>query len=626
MGRRAAVGVVLLAVLLGFVADIYVEYRTFQSDPRTAFRDEEHGTLSFFAELVSKWKSKPALCPGRKHEHHQHLCKDKVIHSKLSQLDRHTRFIFNLFKSKFVEVDPAKDESIPAAAEVMAIPKEKQQLPRIDLGIGFTPPGQERWQMQIPYRDEEDEGDWHGSPAQQQMAWILGLLAHGERNPLEDQDSPWDTLEQGRKALAAAAGTDLNRRRLHDIDDHTSDEAISRWAFSGLAAHRLECPGFTGKKTDLVKGLVKVDGKVPPDEWCIVNFSWMALFAVRPGFEKYGATAYFTKDRKLTKIWWDHGEVLVHPANPKWEHAKWAWKCSVLVGVTFRDHLTGVHLMAGNMLTLASRERLRPDHPLRRLLKPFTFGTISINVAASNTLVCNHSLVHRAMALPYDEILRGWDVILNNERWYPEAQRYLESVGTDKLGEKYPFGEDFIAFHKVIRDFVGEYIDLYFRGSDPGAQIMADPDVRDFWKGITEMPSSRVPRLTDARSAREIVVSVLSMLITYVTGIHNHVGNVADYLLSPEYAGAKIRPGTEVSDVQASMQTLNIALSTAVPMPMLLSNVDHLLLDNEARRVWSKFRSKMTELADQIDERNKARGVYTCNSFNPRQVLISVSV
>ena len=39
-------------------------------------------------------------------------------------------------------------------------------------------------------------------------------------------------------------------------------------------------------------------------------------------FEKYGAAAYFDKERTLTKIFWSHGNRMVFPGDQGWEHAK----------------------------------------------------------------------------------------------------------------------------------------------------------------------------------------------------------------------------------------------------------------------------------------------------------------
>ena len=165
---------------------------------------------------------------------------------------------------------------------------------------------------------------------------LFAFLRMPAFNPLRDVSTPWDSLEQAHRVLQAAGATDLQPLLLVPWKEMISDHAISRWAFAGLAAHRLQrLPGATNASTTAFQS----------------DWSWLHAFDVRPGFERYGATAYFDAEGTLTSIFWSHGNVTVKPGDRLWPHAKWAFKCSVLVGVTLRDHLTGVHLLAANFCT-----------------------------------------------------------------------------------------------------------------------------------------------------------------------------------------------------------------------------------------------------------------------------------
>ncbi len=60
----------------------------------------------------------------------------------------------------------------------------------------------------------------------------------------------------------------------------------------------------------------------------------------------------------------------MHRGDADWEHALWAWKCSVIVGVTLREHLFELHLTFANVLNMAATETLSPTHPIRRYRMP----------------------------------------------------------------------------------------------------------------------------------------------------------------------------------------------------------------------------------------------------------------
>jgi len=59
-----------------------------------------------------------------------------------------------------------------------------------------------------------------------------------------------------------------------------------------------------------------------------------------------------------------------------WEYFKFVFRSSLFGIVTLVDHLYGVHLQVSNIFTMAMREQLSKDTPLRRFLVPFTYGAV----------------------------------------------------------------------------------------------------------------------------------------------------------------------------------------------------------------------------------------------------------
>ena len=66
--------------------------------------------------------------------------------------------------------------------------------------------------------------------------------------------------------------------------------------------------------------------------------------------------------------------------------------------MTLVDHLYGIHLQVGNFVTIAQRQQLSTDHPLRRFLMPFCYQTISVNDNARNNLINPNSMGPRNFA------------------------------------------------------------------------------------------------------------------------------------------------------------------------------------------------------------------------------------
>ncbi len=96
-------------------------------------------------------------------------------------------------------------------------------------------------------------------------------------------------------------------------------------------------------------------------------------------------------------------------------------------------------------------------------------------------------------------------------------------------------------------------------------------------------------------------------------------------VLDPTFMSTKIRPGTEVADVQASVQALGIIGLTGLRMPKLLNDFSHVCLDDPGREAFATFQTQLHALAAQIDRDNQRRR-WPCNTFNPRFLETGVSI
>ena len=114
-------------------------------------------------------------------------------------------------------------------------------------------------------------------------------------------------------------------------------------------------------------------------------------------------------------------------------------------------------------------------------------------------------------------------------------------------------------------------------------------------------------------------------MIVSVTGMHAQVSHIADYI-DPSHTTTKIRDGVRTSDVQSSIQAVVLGAMFATRQPMLLDNVDHLLLDDVAVEVWRDFRNQLSKLSEDINAKNTQRGGFHCDTMNPAKLLYSVSV
>jgi Lipoxygenase len=498
---------------------------------------------------------------------------------ELAHGDWHTRGVLRLMRQRYAEWNAA-----PPTPASLRVPTDVGPLDKVEVLPGT---------ISVPVYDE----DWGPTPlSKRSLHHVLRGL------PITDCGDVWESPEEARRVVQAELAS-IEPLPSVEWSDKTSDRAIELIAFSGLGAHRLE----------------PVEGDCDGARY-VVDLSWMRGFPVRHGFEPYGAAAYFSASGKLLRIYTAHDDRHRYPGQEGWEAAKWRWKCSLFVGTTVTDHLGCVHLVYSNLMVTATREHLPPDHPIRRMLKPYEFRTVAINYDASLALAPEGGLAHRAFAFTYPGLVQ---CLLHGTRTaryltFPQA---MAKKQVDALGDRFPFATDGLALWRTIRAYVVEYVGL-FHG--PG-ELAADPSIRRWWQALSALLPSMgfEPLSQDAQ-----VIDLLAQFMFTVSGFHEHVGGVAEYALDPAFMAGKIRPGQLMADVQASVQVLLLLAATGFRQPPLIGDYTHLFLDREragAEAAFARYQGALKALSREIDERNRRR-VQPFQSFNPALLQSSVSI
>lgn len=525
------------------------------------------------------------------------LCKSPL----LDRLDTFTKFVWGSTRSD------ANDESRTPVKDSSEIhpPVRRAQLTSLEI-LNFP--------YYIPYQDEDTPmRSWQEGL----LSWFADYITHSEVFfPLKDVVYDFNSDEEARRLTRL-----INGPLAFNITDeeNTSDKALVRWTFFGLGAHRVR-----RVKSSIQAGWNVRRAAREHKEAFVVDLLWMASLDVRPGFEHYGAAAYFgSKEdgfppRRISlpksnnpKVWRD-----VYPGDADWDYAKYAYRSSLLVGVTLADHLSLAHLRLSSVVVQAARETLDAIHPLRLLLAPFSFRTIEINRGAASNLAAKLGVLHRAVALSWRGLETGFRVTLTSDYEY-----LLEEQLREGLNDTIPYVQDGQDFKVIVETFVTNYLKVYYPTEDA---LFNDADLAHFLREIDAF-GFPVPPIRN----RQELIHFVREFIMMVTAYHYQVGTVAPYVLDPYAASGKIRPGVAHGDVQTTFLVSVIALFTSYPQPMLLGNFSHLLLQDEhytrTNAIFDQFHADLDSLVLLIDARNQQR-LWPFEAFNPRFLRSAVSI
>jgi hypothetical protein len=493
----------------------------------------------------------------------------------LRRTDLHTRFMVSRVRERVTQWTAQG----PSAA---GIPQTHGPLEKIDVIPGI---------LAVPAHDED--GD--------KIAFAKKALFRVLRSlPLTDDSVPWPSPESA--ATVIVQFEPILPAPTVRWTDVTSDRAMTLLAFQGLAAHRLE----------------PLDAD-PGGAAYAVDLSWMYGLAVRPELEPYGACAYFAADGTLLRVYISHDDSTHYPGNASWEEAKWRWRCALFTAVTVTDHLGGTHFLTSNLLVTVTREQLPENHPLRRFLKPYGYGAVDVNVDAALMLAPEGGLAHRLFSFTYAGLSRCLLRGIETARFqaFPQA---MASKRIAALGDRFPYATDGLALYAILQTYAKDYFDIFF----PGESVVQDPAVRAWWQGFVALaPSLALGPLNKAQQ----VIDLVTQAMFIVTGFHAQVGHAVPYLLDPAFISCRVRSDSQMSDIQPTVQVLNLAALTALEQPALIGDYTHLFLEQHKERViaaFERYQQALIKLSHDIDERNKHRE-QPFETFNPSLLKVSVS-
>ncbi|KDO25284.1 hypothetical protein SPRG_09114 [Saprolegnia parasitica CBS 223.65] len=461
---------------------------------------------------------------------------------------------------KFLNLPESKELALwdrPYANQILSIPQHQKTLPKITL-------------IQTHIEIATEDEDWPSQP------WIEIQQSNFLRDyaPFVDNfELTWLPGEDMERYVMSKVGHMWPRVNVH-WNDRYSDRALELLAFNGFGQHLL----------------MKLPEAHDDGSYYGICLGFVKGLEVRPGYAKYGADVYFTAKGNVTKI--VRGDITSRPGDAGWEYAKLCFRGSLQTKVTAVDHLLGIHATVANIMVIANREKLPPTHPLRRLIKPFTFRSVAINYGAGRALFWPKGMLQRAYALTDKGMKQTWDFGLANFKYetFPE-HKARQNIDTTTL----PFHEDGMDYWQICRSFVSNYVDLYFKSEDA---LQNDTDnLKDF----------------------------VAHFIFLVSSMHNHLGTIAEYVSDPAFCPSAWVEGELAGRPGTGVRLALIMTATGFAQPAITEDFSHIMLDDAGKAVCQAFTAAVTAQIAVVDARNATR-VQPYQSFNPKTMEMAVTV
>jgi len=265
------------------------------------------------------------------------------------------------------------------------------------------------------------------------------------------------------------------------------------------------------------------------------------------------------------------------------------------------------------------------------LVKQFYYGTASINSSAMDVLIPPGHLGHQTFAFKADSWVAYFEDVFGSWEWVSFPENLKRRGFSNELLEALPLSADGRLFWDTVQRYVKSFLEIFF--ADDGA-IKADAEIVAFWANFESQFKTpwRLPELSF-----ESLVALVTDLIWWVTGGHEFLGSIVQYLTSLDGLPGKLVDGKTVPDVQSFTQALIIIALTGVKQPPLMDTWAHLFKveswsAQQVQQAVDAARQFQVDLADCgheianrniVRERNRQEKLM---AFDPHVMETSVSI
>ena len=332
--------------------------------------------------------------------------------------------------------------------------------------------------------------------------------------------------------------------------------------------------------------------KSAESDHCEIDLSYLSEFPVREGLAKLGCRIHFAESSGALQVASiEYQGRVTRPEDSAWPFAHRIALCTLLTHTTVWRHGMQYHV-AGIAAFAPVTNDLPPAHPLRRLLAPHIYQTLSTNFHTHLTLrrsgfdVTGLSFSYETIKRYYNEGARNFDISRLDPRVDIQRKNLPDSL-------RFPYRDQALMYFDLIESYVRRYIDHYY---EDDRQLQADAAVRAWFDALDAYIVGGI-RSYAPHLAKADLIRLCTLLIYSVTVEHeeNTLWNYAVFLPATVHAD-----GTEqsVGEVQ-SVMNFQMVISSAANK--LMTDFTHLALDEQAAAIMRDFQSSLQKLQVRLE-------------------------
>jgi arachidonate 15-lipoxygenase len=353
-------------------------------------------------------------------------------------------------------------------------------------------------------------------------------------------------------------------------------------------------------------------------EW---DFSALENYEVQPGLRRLGAKLRMEVDptqRALRAVRIDSALGRVQPGDAQWEASKRLLLCAATTHLSLVAHFNHVHLAAGAALAVATRNRLPPDHALRRLLWPYVFATQQSNDLVTKGQMLpggdyegTFSFTFEALCRLFDDSYAGYRFEVND----PEAD--AQARGVRGQGFDTPTEDNLAALFAPMLAHAADYIAIYWPDE---AALRADTAIGDWLDELAQHMPGGVGLARESLNAAGLA-RLVARTIYLVSVQHERLGSCLwDYQLWTHRQPVRVYENGQREPLDVYQRLVNANFNLNVKRRLLIHDFSGLALDPRGADSMRRFQQRLDALQTELER--APRAVW---KLYPRELKVNIN-
>ena len=333
------------------------------------------------------------------------------------------------------------------------------------------------------------------------------------------------------------------------------------------------------------------------------DFRALEAYQQHPGLESLALRVVFELDkpsRGLKAVQIERARAITKPQDPEWPQAVRHALSAATTKMGLVNHFTNIHLVCGNHFSVATRNMLPADHPIKRLIWPPVFGTqysndlvMNLQAGPCGDFVNSYSFTFESQCKLFEDFNASYDITVMDP--------YLDwqNRGMHDLGLNAPAQENLCELFDLMHAHVSRYVQHYY--PDDKA-VQEDQALQSWLKYLDQAIPNGISAFTKDGVTRQSVARILGAYYYVGAALHEALGtSMWDYVSWNSKIPIRVySSGQEVPlDVYKRYVTFNFMLS--VHRAQFLDDYSYFALDAAGEELWRQFRAESNALQAKYD-------------------------